>query len=259
MWTRLVLLGLLALSLPARATRLENLSWAEAEKVLKPDTIVVIPIGAGAKEHGLHLKLQNDFLLANYFADRIQEDPGLVVAPTVNYHYYPAFLEYPGSTSLRLETARDLLVDICDGFLRHGVKRFYALNTGVSTLKPLKLASEVLAKRHALLRYTDLDAAMDKVIKAVSQQPGGTHADEIETSLMLFIAPNSVDMKKAVKDFNPDKGSLTRDPKGKGTYSPTGAWGDPTLATKEKGEKLSLALLEGIRADLAALAKAKVP
>ena len=54
--------------------------------------------------------------------------------------------------------------------------------------------------------------------------------------MMLYIAPESVRMNQAAGDLSPDKrGPLTRDPHGKGTYSPTGAWGDPTLATREKG------------------------
>ena len=43
---------------------LEELTWVEAEKVLAPETVVVIPIGAESKEHGPHLKLKNDFILA---------------------------------------------------------------------------------------------------------------------------------------------------------------------------------------------------
>lgn len=45
---------------------LENLTWQEAEKALKPATIVVIPLGAAAKEHGPHLKLKNDWTMAEY-------------------------------------------------------------------------------------------------------------------------------------------------------------------------------------------------
>lgn len=42
-------------------------------------------------------------------------------------------------------------------------------------------------------------------------------------------------MNRAARDLNPNQpGPLTRDAHGKGTYSPTGAWGDPTLATREK-------------------------
>jgi len=58
-------------------------------------------------------------------------------------------------------------------------------------------------------------------------------------------------MKKAVRDFNPDQpGPLSRDPKGRGTYSPTGAWGDPTLATREKGQAVVESLLTTILKDI---------
>jgi creatinine amidohydrolase len=111
---------------------LKDLTWVEAEKALTPDTIVVIPIGAESKEHGPHLKLKNDWLIAEYLKREVLRRANVVVAPTVNYHYYPAFVEYPGSTTLRLETARDLIVDIARSLARYGPRRFYALNTGVS-------------------------------------------------------------------------------------------------------------------------------
>ena len=88
---------------------LEDLTWLEAEKVLKDNTVVVIPLGAAAKEHGPHLKLKNDWLIAEYLKKQVLRQSNVVIAPTVNYNFYPAFLEYPGSTSLRLETARDLI------------------------------------------------------------------------------------------------------------------------------------------------------
>ncbi len=218
---------------------LEDLTWIEAEKRLTPQTVVVIPIGAAAKEHGPHLKLKNDLILAEYLKKRVLAQADVVIAPTVNYHFYPSFLEYPGSTSLRLETARDLMVDICRSLARHGPRRFYALNTGVSTLRALKLSADVLAAEGIILRYTDTLKIVEDIEKEVSQQEGGTHADEIETSMILYMDPSAVDMKKAVKDYHPQgKGGLTRDPKGEGTYSPTGIWGDPTLATREKGKKV---------------------
>jgi len=69
--------------------------------------------------------------LAEYLKRKILKSVEVVIAPTVNYQYYPAFIEYPGSTSLRLETARDLMVDICGSLARFGPRKFYALNTGV--------------------------------------------------------------------------------------------------------------------------------
>src|SRR4030095_9209366 len=139
---------------------LENLTWQEAEQALKPETVIVIPLGAAAKEHGPHLKLKNDAILAEYYKTRVLETADVVIAPTINYHFYPAFVEYPGSTSLRLETARDLVVDIVRSLARFGPRRFYALNTGISTVRALAPAAEVLAQEGILLRYTDLGAAL---------------------------------------------------------------------------------------------------
>ena len=239
---------------------LEDLTWVEAEAALKPGTIVVIPIGAGSKEHGPHLRLKNDFLLAEYFKQRILASADVVIAPTVNYHYYPAFGEYPGSTTLQLETARDVLVDICRSLARYGPRRYYALNTGISTLRPLKLSAEILASEGLLFRYTNLHEVGAEVEKKIKKEEGGTHADEIETSLMLFINPGTVTMSKAVKDYHPSEGSgLTRDPKKPGAYSASGIYGDATLATREKGELMANAMVEGMLHEIEGLRIAALP
>jgi creatinine amidohydrolase len=237
---------------------LEDLTWQQAEKVLKPNTVVVIPIGAESKEHGPHLKLKNDWLMAEYLKHEVLQRADVVVAPTVNYHYYPAFVEYPGSTTLRLETARDLMVDICRSLARYGPRRFYALNTGVSTLRALKLSADLLAADGITLRYTDILKVNEAAENQVKQEEGGTHADEIETSMMLFIAPASVDMKKAVKDYHPSgKGGLSRNPDGPGDFSASGVFGDATLATRKKGEILVHGLVDGILKDIQALQAAR--
>ena len=261
--SRAALILLIAVSIgfgQQKGILLEDLTWIEAERALKADTIVVIPIGAESKEHGPHLKLRNDFVMAEYFKKRMLERTPVVVAPTVNYHYYPAFLQYPGSTSLRPETARDLLVDICRSLAAYGPRRFYALNTGVSTLGPLKLSADVLAADGILFRYTNILEVGSAAEKKIKQEEGGTHADEIETSLMLYIDPASVDMSKAVKDFRPHgKGGLTRDPNKPGTYSPSGIYGDATLATREKGEIMAKAMLEDMLREVEALRAAPLP
>lgn len=230
---------------------LEDLTWIEAEKVLTSDTVVVIPLGAAAKEHGPHLKLKNDLLIAEYLKNRVLAQSNVVIAPTINYHFYPAFLEYPGSTSLRLETARDLIVDVVKSLARYGPRRFYVLNTGISTLRALQPAAESLAKEGLVLRYTDLLKIIGPVEKAIGKQEGGTHADEIETSMMLYMAPSTVDMKKAAKDYHPsNERGLTRNPNGRGVYSATGIYGDATLATKAKGEQITKALVAGVLKDI---------
>lgn len=245
---------------PRPGVLLEELTWEQAEPLLNAETLVVLPIGAAAKEHGRHLLLKNDLILAEYFKQRLLDVPKVVVAPTVNYHFYPAFVDYPGSTSLRLETARDLIVDICRSLSRHGPRRFYALNTGVSTVRALEPAREVLARDGILLVYTDLLKALQPIESQVCKQQGGTHADESETSMLLYIEPSAVALHKAEPDFHPKRpGPFTRKPDGAGTYSPTGAWGNPTLASREKGEQLVEGLVQALKADLATLERLPLP
>ena len=119
----------------------------------------------------------------------------------------------------------------------YGVRKFYVLNTGVSVARALGPASEELREQEIAMRFTDILASGARAEEGVSEQEGGTHADEMETSMMLYIDPDVVDMSKAVKDYDPTGGrGLTRDPENIGPkFSPTGVFGDPTLATAEKG------------------------
>jgi len=233
---------------------LQDMTWLEAEPELADaDCIVLVPLGAGAKEHGPHLRLDNDARLAEYFARRVAQQCDVIVTPTVTFGYYPAFTEYPGSIHLRLETARDLVVDICRSLAHFGARRFYVLNTGVSTVRSLEPAARLLATSGVTLRWTDVLAAGGASVRTVSQQDGGTHADEIETSMMLYIDDTRVDMALAVRDFHPGNGPLTRVPDGPGVYSPSGVFGDATLATRAKGAIVVEAMLDDMLRDIAAL------
>ena len=221
----------------AKSVVLENLTWVEAEKALKGYDVALIALGARTKEHGPHLALKNDYVLAEYLMRRVADEVPVVVLPTLQYGYYPAFLEYPGSISIGAETFKNVVMDICRSMHGHGMNKFYVLNTGVSTIGPLAEAEKELAALGITLRSLNILEVDDKLPAGLLKQEGGTHADESETSMMLYIAPETVDMSKAAKDFDPRPGrrGLTPDPLGKGNYSPTGVYGDPTLATKEKG------------------------
>ena len=121
---------------------LETMTWPAAEAVVNEGSVVVIPLGGAAKEHGPHLPLNNDALIANWLAREITQCLPVVIAPLINSSFYPAFVDYPGSISLRVETARDLILDTCRSLAAFGVNKFYVLNTGVSTLRPLFMADD---------------------------------------------------------------------------------------------------------------------
>lgn len=84
----------------------------DAEAVLTASTVVVVPLNGAAVDRGRHLRLGADERLAKYLTSRIQSATPVVVAPPLNYHYYPTAVERPGSTTLAESTARDVAIDV---------------------------------------------------------------------------------------------------------------------------------------------------
>ena len=237
--------------------KLETLSWPQAESYFAADPVVVVPLGATAKEHGPHLPLNNDAIIANWLAEELRRLRPIVVAPLINASFYPAFVDYPGSISLRLETARDLLVDYCNSLARHGLTRFYVVNTGLSTLRPLA-AAKALLDPGLLFEYLVLDEALQSLPAGLLSQQYGSHADEAETSLMLHIAPEVVDMEQAVDDGAEGEGRLARK-RGEGIWSASGVYGEATLASPAKGRVIAECLLRHCLRQLDACATGRSP
>jgi creatinine amidohydrolase len=254
--------------LPARAAagaspgvRLADMPWTEAERVLTAERVVVLPLGAGTKEHGPHLPLGNDLILAEYEAARVVAARPVALLPTLTYGHYPNFVEYPGTVSLSADTQKSVVVEICRSIARYGPRRFYVLNTGVSTVPPLQAAAAQLAREGILMRFSDPLKAGKAAEDQVRQQKWGTHADEIETSMILYMRPPAVRMERAVADGERVRsGPLTRDQRRTDrTYSPSGVFGDPTLATWQKGEKIAEATVAAILKEIDDLAVAPLP
>ena len=242
-----------------RGCFLEDLTWDEAEEQFAAGRPVLVPVGAFAKEHGLHLPLKTDSVIARHLAKSIAEALPVVVAPVVGFGYYPAFVDYPGSQHLSAETFIALISEILIGFVDHGVRRLAVLNTGYSTEAPLRLAARaVLEKRGVSVAIADL-RQLGQRSRARLRQSGGGHADEHETSLMLAIEPAAVRHERALRveeraraDTAPwtQPGMLSRDPNHP-DYSPSGATGDPALANAQLGreflEEMVSELINGLR------------
>ena len=256
-WTSVLMLAL-ATDAAAQGVLIERLSWDEARPLLTPDAIVVIAVGAQAKEHGRHLPLNNDWLMAEYLKNRVVNAARVVVYPTINYHYYPAFRPFPGSTMIEQATARDMVADVIRSIATHGPRRFYVLNTGVSTIAPLAATQALLRLEKIEMRFTDILNVAGDVEKTLSTQKEGTHADETETSAMLYIAPDDVKKPRAVADYRRLRDQwphLTTT----GEQAATGVYGDPTLATRAKGAIIVEAMVKGILREIDGLRQAALP
>jgi len=246
-------------------TMLADLSWYDATTALTDSTVVVIPLGIATVEHGPHLKLNTNERLANYLASRVKAAASVVIAPTLVYHFSPTFLEYPGSTSLSRATARNMTTDVVRSLARYGPRRFYVINTGITSAAPLKDAAEQLKDDGLLLGYTDAERHLrgeGGLESQPHQQPTGRgvgQADEVETSIMLFVDPSAVDMSKAVKEYGTGEGPMTRQKDAPGVYSATGVLGDPTLATRDKGKAIVESLVGRVLEDIEKIRKADLP
>lgn len=243
----------------AKGVALADLAWPDAEPWLTSSAVVVIPLGAGALEQGMHLKLNSDERLARYLASRVQAATAVVVAPSLTYHAYAAYADYPGSTSLSDGVARDVTVDAVRSLARSGPRRFYVLNTSAATMGVLQGAAKTLADAGILLGYTDPGYWTTKLAVLKQSNIAVAHADEVATSMMLFVDPTAVDMTHASREYPSGRGTLTRQEGGRGVVSKSGVLGDAKLATAEKGRFLVDALLAGILDDIDKVRSAPLP
>lgn len=229
------------------ALRLERLSWDEVAAALTPDRLVILPIGAFAKEHGLHLPMNADALTAEALSMAAAERLDALVAPVIGFGFYPAFTRYAGSQSIARETFKALLLEVMQGLVMQGARRLLLLNTGVSTEKTVEEAAAALVGVKPVIAHL---RTLGNAAGIEWQQKSGGHADERETSLMLAIAPHLVRMERAVSAetlaSESRKPILSPYPDPDAEHSPSGATGNPTLATAAKGQRYLAAIVDDI-------------
>jgi creatinine amidohydrolase len=245
-------------------TWLEDLTWPQAAARIAAGAVIVIPIGARAKEHGHHLPLKTDYLVARALGDCLIKRLPVLVAPVIDFGYYPAFLRYPGSQHLRAETFMAVLQDLLNGFLDQGATRLAIVNTGVSTVPPIRIVVRDLNTRRGVrVPVADIERLGLAVRRRLSRQKLGGHADQFETATVLAIDPGALDMARAEPDYG---NALTEpqtvfyvptefraDPASGPDYSKTGVRGDPTQANAAEGEELLMEMTREIAEGLTAL------
>ena len=236
-----------------QGVRLSELTWEQAAEANQRYPVALLPIGAGTKEHGLHLPCGTDLMVVEELARRVVEVAPVLLLPALAYGFFPAFVDWPGSVSVRPEYFAGMVGDIVRSLARHGTKKFLLLDGGVSTHPPLRtLSYELYNELGVRVAITNILALGHEARRAVAEQESGGHADEIETSCMLAIRPELVHMERAVKEIDPaPPGARGDDSVRKFTLAgkmdtPSGVNGDPTLATAAKGERVLAAMTQDI-------------
>ena len=231
-----------------KGIRISEHAWPKIEAAFANNAVAILPIAASCKEHGRHLPMATDYIQAEWLVSQLITQVNAVVWPSLTYGYYPAFVEYPGSCTLTETTFEKVVFEIIQSIIADGAKQIYLINTGISTIPPLEKTA-VLANSSSNVQLVNVYSGkhFSAAEKSIKQQTRGSHADEIETSMMLAIAPDKVHMNLAdTCTEEKQSGPLNRTQPDQPNYSPSGVYGDARLATVEKGEKLVTAMLKDV-------------
>jgi creatinine amidohydrolase len=217
----------------------------EVADAIQRDPRLIIPVGA-CEQHGRHMPLGSDTMIVEHLADDLSAEFGVCIAPTLEYGVNVATERgFPGNASLRKKTLHRMLNDLLDTWESTGVLEFILLTAHEHDPHQEALATVITTK--ARVRVVDVFAIDFRDV--LEGQAAPMHGDEVDTSLLLFLAPHLVQMDLA-EDYMMSRDELRRYRRGwlrvpKGS---SGSIGRPTLATAAKGAAIYAHIREKVRA-----------
>jgi creatinine amidohydrolase len=213
--------------------------------------IAVLPVAA-TEQHGPHLPMSTDLAIIDGVVaatvPKLPDDLPVLFLPTLAYGKSNEHSRYPGTLTLSASTLISAWMDIGASVARSGVKKLVLLNSHGGQQSAMDIVARDLREAHGLMCVAAnwYSLGLPEGLFSARELKHGIHAGDIETSLMLALAPQTVKPERA-KDFH----SLTEDlasqnrflsitPSGKLGWqtqdlNPEGACGDATLASADKG------------------------
>jgi len=194
----------------------------------------------------------SSMILAEKIASELGEK--IYILPPIWYGISPHHMNFPGTITISSETLLNLVLDIAKSLKRHGIQRLVIINghggnTATLSLAIRKIRDEIGLK---VVLLNPWELASDKIQEILETKIWG-HACEFETSVALVAIPDKVRTNKIKKpNIKVPKTPYTAiwerthviSPWNTDDFTDTGSIGDPTKATKEKGEKLFKVMLE---------------
>ena len=224
-------------------------------------TIAVLPVAA-TEQHGPHLPLSVDTVLADGIVaaslPHLPADLSVLFLPTQAVGLSPEHARFPGTLTLKAETVLRLWTDIGESVAAAGVRKLLLFNSHGGQVSVLDLVARDLRARLNLLVYScswfnlPLNDAQGQDLNALfsaEEHRFGIHGGEIETSMMLALAPARVQMSQAQNFASTAQARAQQFPiLGNGRsaklgwqtqdYHPAGAVGHAAAATAAKGDAL---------------------
>jgi creatinine amidohydrolase len=208
--------------------------------------LAIIPIGS-MEQHGPHLPLATDFIIADTLAKKVGERLGAFVLPCLPFSCSQEHSDFPGTVWLSPATLTAVLTDIVLSLYEHNIRQIAIINQhgGNHIIKPvvLELNKKYPGLRLTAHKATPITPAVQKILS--SRKSEEVHAGELETSLLEAIVPDLVRKNKA-QNYVPDVPFDYLEFFRMQRLSPTGIWGNASLAARTKGEELWEVIVEEV-------------
>jgi len=230
----------------------DKLSWMEMRQAAAEGRVIVLPVGS-TEQHGPHLPLDVD----NFLCQSVCEGAAMLVPdqvllmPPLNYGFNWHHIDFPGTIGIAWDHYVRFLLDIVRSVAHHGFRKVLIVNGHGSNRPLIEVAARQATMDNEVIcaacNYFEL--AVD-AIHQVRESPRGwvAHADEIETSLYLYLRPEGVRRGLAAPENNMlpsefwwqdlEGGARVGMMEWWSTFSESGVLGDPTRACAGKGEAI---------------------
>jgi creatinine amidohydrolase len=204
---------------------------------------LIVPVGT-TEQHGPHLPLGCDTIIVERLADDLSEAFGIPRAPTVEYGVHAATRPFPGSAALRRRTLHRVMNELIESWEEGaGVREFFIV-TAQSSEGHLEALSAIRTDE-ATVQVIDI-FSLD--FGDLLDRPAPVQGGELDTSLLLYLAPHLVLMDLA-RDFELTPSMLARYQPGQSRRLPEGSPGSvgfPSLASAQKGQRLYTFILDRV-------------
>jgi creatinine amidohydrolase len=222
-------------------TRWNDLTWPEVRTIVETTPWALLTFGA-VEEHGPHLPLGTDHYAAELLSTRLAEAADLIELPTMPYGQVWSLEHFDGSLSVSDSTLVALITEIAGGLQRLGMKGLVLFSAHLGNVAAMKKATRELERTGGLpaisMAYPGLSTISAEVRESPVSHPSIMHADELETSIMLALRPDCVRMDRAVREYPVYPEHFDAAPVRWDTVCTSGVFGDATVATAGKGERI---------------------
>ena len=229
---------------------LEESTWEDAKEAFASTSLAIVPIGA-IESHGPHNPMGIECFIVNELARRLNDRVEAIIAPVIPVSYSRAWNEFPGTLWVRPSTLKVYLKEICDCLVDNGIRRIFFLNGHGPNVPAVEEIRQDLAPRGVLVAQIDLWRFIGSVSDGIGETnlPLG-HSGELATSVMMALRRDSVKQsrmrteypKQTLSDSFPSV--IQYYPSSMAT--PSAFAGDPTKATREKGEEILGRCVDGL-------------